>query len=187
MNFRVLDAGDTALTIEFGERIDRRLLAAVAAADDALTRARVSGELAGIVETVPTFRSLMRASMILCSLSAGRNRRPAIRAAIGSQGLHGELTGGAASGNCRSATATRSSACGPDLERLAEACTKLSPDEVIGLHSSATQCSIVYMLGFLPGFPVHGRPAAGARTCRDATNPRLRVPAGQPSPSAMPA
>lgn len=31
MSFRILDLGDTALTIEFGDGVDRQLLAAVAA------------------------------------------------------------------------------------------------------------------------------------------------------------
>ena len=39
MGFRILNAGDTALTIEFGDRVERRLLAAVTALDAALARA----------------------------------------------------------------------------------------------------------------------------------------------------
>ena len=58
MTLRILDAGDTALTIEFGDGVDRRLLAAVAALDAALAQAVEDGRLPGIVETVPTFRSL---------------------------------------------------------------------------------------------------------------------------------
>jgi KipI family sensor histidine kinase inhibitor len=65
-------------------------------------------------------------------------------------------------------------ACGPDLERLAEACG-LTPAEVIRLHSSATY--EVYMLGFLPGFPFMGDlPEVLAR--RGAASRGLRVPAG---------
>jgi allophanate hydrolase subunit 1 len=58
MTLRILDAGDTALTIEFGDGVDRRLLAAVAALDAVLAQAVEDGRLPGIVETVPTFRSL---------------------------------------------------------------------------------------------------------------------------------
>jgi inhibitor of KinA len=170
MNFRVLEAGDTALTIEFGERIDRRLLAAVAAADDALTRARVSGELAGIVETVPTFRSL---SVIYDPLLTSRAEiEPAIRAAIGSPATR--RPPGGRRWQLPVCYGDQISACGPDLERLAEACG-LSPAEVIGLHSSATQ--EVYMLGFLPGFAFMGDlPEVLAQPRRN--EPRLRVPAG---------
>ena len=58
MTLRILDTGDTALTIEFGDGVDRRLLAAVAALDAVLAQAVEDGRLPGIVETVPTFRSL---------------------------------------------------------------------------------------------------------------------------------
>src|SRR5258707_12926708 len=55
MKVRFLAAGDRALVVEFGERIDRALSAEVLRLHASL---RSSG-LAGVVETVPTFRSLM--------------------------------------------------------------------------------------------------------------------------------
>ena len=58
MSFRVLDAGDAALTIEFGSVIDPALLAAVNALDAAIQRLQGAGELPGVIETMPTFRSL---------------------------------------------------------------------------------------------------------------------------------
>jgi inhibitor of KinA len=53
--YKVLPAGDTALVVEFGEHIDRQLSTWV------LTLARRLNDIGldGIVETVPTFRSLM--------------------------------------------------------------------------------------------------------------------------------
>lgn len=54
---RILDAGDAALTIEFGSVIDPALLAAVNALDAAIARARRAGALPGVIETMPTFRS----------------------------------------------------------------------------------------------------------------------------------
>jgi allophanate hydrolase subunit 1 len=54
-DYRVLPAGDTAIVVEFGETIDRRVSAAVLALAQRLSRARLDG----VVETVPTFRSLM--------------------------------------------------------------------------------------------------------------------------------
>src|SRR5260370_34572533 len=53
--YKVLTAGDTALVIEFGEGVDRRLSAAVLALARRLNEVRLDG----VVETVPTFRSLM--------------------------------------------------------------------------------------------------------------------------------
>src|SRR5215510_4206078 len=55
VNYRALTAGDTAVVVEFGENIDRRVNAMVLALDERLSGARVEG----ILETVPTFRSLM--------------------------------------------------------------------------------------------------------------------------------
>src|SRR5580704_3872945 len=55
LEYKVLSAGDTALVVEFGDRIDRELSAAVLA----LAQGLEAEHIAGIVETVPTFRSLM--------------------------------------------------------------------------------------------------------------------------------
>src|ERR1051325_1758617 len=54
-DYRLLPAGDTAVVVELGDTIDRRVSALV------LELARRMDELGGegIVETVPTFRSLM--------------------------------------------------------------------------------------------------------------------------------
>ena len=52
---RFLAAGDTALVVEFGDRVDQRLSGLVLALAQRLERPRVPG----VVELVPTFRSLM--------------------------------------------------------------------------------------------------------------------------------
>lgn len=51
---RLLLAGDTALTVELGDTVDPAINARVIALD----RALVDAGLAGLVETVPTYRSL---------------------------------------------------------------------------------------------------------------------------------
>jgi inhibitor of KinA len=170
MNFRILDAGDTALTIELGDRLDRRLLAAVTAVDEALARAIAGGDLPGIVETVPTFRSL---TVIYDPLLTSRAEiEPGIRAAIAAavevSVRRGRLWQLPVCYGDQIAT------CGPDLEALAEACD-LTPAEVVRLHSTGTY--EVYMLGFLPGFPFMGDlPEVLSRPRR--SEPRTRVPAG---------
>ena len=58
MSYRILDAGDAALTIEFGSVIDPALLAAVNALDTAVLQLQQDGGLPGVIETMPTFRSL---------------------------------------------------------------------------------------------------------------------------------
>ena len=72
LDYRVLPAGDTALVIEFGDRIDRALSTLVLSLSQALDAERIEG----IVETVPTFRSLM--------VRYSRSCLPASRLSLGS-------------------------------------------------------------------------------------------------------
>jgi KipI family sensor histidine kinase inhibitor len=65
-------------------------------------------------------------------------------------------------------------AAGPDLAALAEA-GGLSEAAAVAAHAGVEY--VVYMLGFLPGFPFMGDVAAPLRQPRRA-EPRLRVPAG---------
>ncbi len=55
---RLLPLGDTAWTVEFGDRIDPGLHGKVLGLVDALAEAGGRGDLVGIVDVVPTFRSL---------------------------------------------------------------------------------------------------------------------------------
>jgi KipI family sensor histidine kinase inhibitor len=52
---RILPSGDAALTVEFGDRIDASINCRVLALDRAVAGARI----AGVSETVPTYRSLL--------------------------------------------------------------------------------------------------------------------------------
>ena len=52
---RFLPGGDTALVVEFGDRVDRRLSGLVLA----LARRLEDAAIPGVVEAVPTFRSLL--------------------------------------------------------------------------------------------------------------------------------
>ncbi len=53
-DYRLLDSGERALIVEFGDRVDAAINARVLALDGALAKAAP----AGIIETVPTYRSL---------------------------------------------------------------------------------------------------------------------------------
>ena len=167
MSPRLLDAGDAAFTVEFGDSIDPALLAAVQALDAAITRQQAAGGLPGLIETMPTFRSL---TVFFDPLLTGRRAlidalQPLFDAAEHAPppaGRHWRLP------VCYEGEA------GPDLPDIARA-IGAGVDEVVALHSG-TEVS-VYMLGFLPGFPFMGDLPERLRLPR-RTQPRVRVPAG---------
>lgn len=167
MNVRILDVGDTALTVEFGKLISPALLAAVNALDTAIGREAGHPELAGIIETVPTFRSL---TIIYDPL---RTSRHVLEAALG------RLLDEAEHAPPREGRHWRLPVCyggeaGPDLEHVAAA-SGMRAAEVSALHAETDYS--VYMLGFLPGFPFMGDLPSPLHLPR-RTEPRVRVPAG---------
>ena len=162
MKVRFLAAGDRALVIEFGDRIDRTLSEEVLRLDAGL---RSSG-LAGVVETVPSFRSLMMHYDPLVTTSA------ALEHAISS--LLDREPGSRSTGTLWRVPVCYDGELAPDLAEVARL-TGLSPGEVVALHSGTSYH--VYMLGFLPGFPYMGDLPARLSLPRRA-DPRVRVPAG---------
>ena len=162
MNVRFLSAGDRALVVEFGDRIDRALNAEVLRLDTSLR----SSELAGVVETVPTFRSLMVHYDPLVTTRANLER------AIAS--LLDRKPGSRSTGTLWRVPVCYDGEFAPDLAEVAHL-TGLSPGEVVALHSGTRYH--VYMLGFLPGFPYMGDLPARLALPRRA-DPRVRVPAG---------
>jgi KipI family sensor histidine kinase inhibitor len=160
--YRLWPAGDTALVVEFGSRIDRRLSAQV------LALARRLGELRleGIIEIVPTFRSLMvHYDPLVLSAAALRTHIDAMIAGMRvaeSCGRHWSLP------------VCYDISLAPDLNEVA-ARTGLSNDEIIERHSGVTY--YVYMLGFLPGMAYLGDVPPELALPRRAT-PRLKIPAG---------
>lgn len=167
MSARLLDAGDGAVTIEFGSTIAPELVARVAALEHTLDAARARGELAGVIETVPTFRSL---TVIYDPLVTGRATLDPV--------LHSLLGHGPAA-PVQEPRHWRLPVCyggefGADLGDVAAACGR-SADEVVQLHAGTE--FTVYMLGFMPGFPFMGSlPEMLAMPRR--SEPRVRVPAG---------
>ncbi len=160
--YRVIPAGDTALVVEFGDRIDRGLNNKVLALAGRLDEAQVDG----IVETVPTFRSLTvhYEPMVVpfAALSA--------RIATLMQDLR---TGETASQSWR-LPACYDASVAPDLDDVA-ARTNLSPAQVIERHSAVAYH--VYMLGFLPGQAYMGDVAPELALPR-RESPRMKIPAG---------
>ncbi len=162
MTVRFLSAGDRALVVEFGDRVDRALSAEVLRLDAVIG----SDAIQGVVETVPTFRSLMIHYDPLVITRAELER--AIRSLLDHE------TGSPAAATLWHLPACYEGAFAPDLDEVARH-TGLTPAEVVALHSGTR--FHVYMLGFLPGFPYMGDLPDALALPRRA-DPRLRVPAG---------
>lgn len=166
---RFLAAGDAVLTIELGDAIGAELSERVTAFDAAIQAAAIEG----IVETVPTYRSLsvhydpavldaaaLRARIEALEIDPAAGRNPArlwhIPVAYGGD-------------------------YGMDLEHIAER-HGLTPERVVELHSRGRYR--VYMIGFAPGFSYLGGLDERLHTPR-RTEPRLRTPAGSVSIGGM--
>lgn len=155
--------GDTALTVELGDTIDPVLNARVRSLD-----ARLQADPPpGLVEAVPTFRSLLvlydpeRASFADMADAVSR-RMPALSEVpepCGRRHVFPARYGGED---------------GPDLAAVASRCG-LSEAEVIDLHTGRDH--VAFMLGFTPGFAYLGLTHEALDMPRLAT-PRLRIPAG---------
>ncbi len=167
MTIRVLDAGDAAFTIEFGDAIEPRLLAAVNALDAAIAARQTAGGLAGVIETMPTFRSL---TLFFDPLATSRAELLAELQPLLAAAEHAAPPAGR---RWRLPVCYEGEAA-PDLADTAHAIGR-SADEVVALHSGTEY--LVYMLGFLPGFPFMGDLPEALRLPRRA-EPRVRVPPG---------
>jgi len=159
---RFLPSGDTALVVEFSDTIDRHVSVLVLA----LAQRIDDAALDGVIETVPTFRSLM------VHYDPLRLPHAQLKARL-AQLVEG-LSASDAAGRLWHIPACYDPSLGPDLSDVAER-TGLSVADVIAMHSAETYH--VYMVGFLPGFPYMGDlPAKLALPRRE--NPRIKVPRG---------
>jgi inhibitor of KinA len=131
-----LDAGEAALVVEFGRSIEPAIHDRVLALDAALTQRA----LPGVVELVPTIRSLM---IHYDPLVIGR-------AAL-VEAVRGIQTNAAATKPAQRWTfpCCYDSQFGEDIGTIA-AQLGMTPERVVALHSGATFQA--YMYGFLPGF-----------------------------------
>lgn len=163
VDVRFLLTGDTALTVEFGNEISESINAQIRAFTIALERAK----LPGVVELVPTYRSLMihyDPGVVLYNQLAGQLKgvlkqldsieippSPVLEIPV--------LYGGE---------------MGPDLTFVAEHAKK-TEEEVIKIHTSTEY--LIYMLGFTPGFTYLGGMSDEIATPR-LEQPRVKIPAG---------
>ena len=159
---RFLSAGDRALVVEFGDRVDRKLSEDVLRLN-ATVRSRA---LEGVIETVPTFRSLM---IHFDPLVITRGRLE-----LSIEGLLGDDSGSQIDTRFWHIPVCYEGELAPDLVEVAQL-TGLTPSDVVAMHSGTIYH--VYMLGFLPGFPYLGDLPAELSLPRRA-DPRVRVPPG---------
>ena len=165
MSVRYLSCGDTAFTVEFGNEIspaiDGRVMGLHAATGDA----KVAGRLKGVVETVPTMRSLM-----VCYDPIETSRaelQPRIDALIA-----GGLSAGMKSRKVTIPCCYDDPEFAPDLEEIAER-TGRTPEQVIAGHVGSP--FKVYVLGFMPGLAYIAGLEQSLYLPR-RSQPRVRVP-----------
>ena len=163
---RFLPLGDGALSVELGETRDPATSARVLAFDWAVRAAMAAGRLAGVVETVPTFRTLTLHldPLVTTPDEVGGAIRDLVPAA-------GNMERG---GRAWRLPVCYEGDCAPDLAEVAER-PGLTPAEVVRRHTARPYD--IYMLGFLPGFGFMGDVEPILDLPRRA-EPRTRVPAG---------
>lgn len=159
---RFLPAGDTAFAVEFGERIDPAINALVHRTAALLATTPPQG----LVETVPSFRSL------LVHYDPLATNAETLQRLIGDLELDEATRTGP--GRIWRIPVRYGGAGGPDLAEVAAA-TGLNDAEVIALHAGTLYR--VYAQGFLPGFAYLGELPPALDLPRRAS-PRVRVPAG---------
>lgn len=159
--FRLM--GDRGLLLELGDEIGSEVNEKVRR----MTLAIQAESIEGIVEIVPTYRSLLILyNSLILSFVGLKKRLERIEKGLQQTPFpEPKLT---------QIPALYGGSYGPDLEEVAKY-HQISPEEVIQLHCSKPY--FIYMIGFMPGFPYMGELPEALITSRLKT-PRLSVPAG---------
>lgn len=168
--WQALYAGDCTLILEFGDTIDQQIVHKVNQLDKHIHAAISSGVITGILETIPTFRSL-------AVIYEPETISPqALLGAIETLNVNTENTIVESSQQERHwlLPVLYGTHRGPDIDSVAQL-TGLSIDQIIDSHTDNDYSA--YMLGFQPGYAFLGDTPAELHLPRRA-EPRLRVPAG---------
>jgi KipI family sensor histidine kinase inhibitor len=160
---RFLPAGDAVLVAEFGDGIDLVVNTRV----HRVARALGAAGLPGIIETVPTYRSLA------VSFDPRTVSVDDVRVAILEADASAD-TAFASPPRVIEIPVVYGGAGGPDLPAVAAHCG-LSESDVIAIHAAGEYR--VFMMGFTPGFPYLGGMSPRIATPRLPT-PRTVVPGG---------
>jgi len=155
--------GDRGLILEFGDEINLEINQRVRRMAIAIQAEAIQG----IIETVPTYRSLLIIyHPLMISIDFLKKRLEKIEEDLQETPLpEPKLT---------KIPVAYGGVYGPDLEFVAQY-HGISSEEVIRLHCSKPYW--IYMIGFMPGYPYMGELPEGLNTPRLKT-PRLSVPKG---------
>jgi len=160
---KFLPGGDKALFVEFGDAIDPAINLRV----KRLMQAIAGEKPEGIIEAVPTYRSLLvYFDPLRISLSALKDKLYHL-----AQPQAEDTT---VKPRVIEIPTIYGGEFGPDLEFVAEH-NHLSADEVIKIHAGRPY--LIYMIGFLPGFPYLGGMSSQIAAPRLDT-PRAKIPKG---------
>jgi len=161
---RYVSFGDQALIVEFGNTISPVVNRKVHVFHDMVSNAK----LPGVCECIPTYRSLLIAydptkisyeKLVSKVKRLEKKSKAGIPERKGRKALVPVVYGGD---------------FGPDITRLAQR-HNLNESDVIRIHSEREY--LVYMIGFIAGFPYLGELADEIATPR-LESPRIRVPEG---------
>ena len=160
---RYLVSGDSAVCVEFGNEISPEINRKIRAFKIALEKEQIEG----IVETVPTYRSLLVVyEPETVSFGELTKRFGEVMKHIGSVQIPPPTV--------VESPVLYGGEMGPDLEFVAEH-NHMTPDEVIRLHTSEEY--LIYMLGFIAGFPYLGGMNKKIATPR-LKSPRVKIEGG---------
>ena len=158
-----LTAGDRALVVEYGDTIDQ----ATNRRARTLAAALLSQPVDGLLEVVPTYRS------VLIHYDPLRLPKPALeRVVLDVERYLADVALPAP--RVIEVPVVYGGQYGPDLQDVA-ALSGLPPDEVVAIHCG--QDYLVYMMGFMAGFPYLGGLSPRISVPRLAS-PRTKVPTG---------
>ena len=161
---RFLPTGDTSVCVEFGNEINQKINSEIRAFNILLNEEKIKG----VVETVPTYRSIMvhydpgviSNKQLVARLKALTGKMDKVEIPPSEVLEIPVLYGG--------------EEMGPDMAFVAEH-AGISEAEVIKLHTEPEY--LIYMLGFTPGFTYLGGLNDKIETPRLKT-PRVKIPAG---------
>jgi KipI family sensor histidine kinase inhibitor len=155
--------GDRGLLLEFGDEISPEVNEKVRRMALAIQEEGTEG----IIETVPTYRSLLIIyNPLILSIEELKDRLGGIEEGLQKAPFpEPKLT---------RIPVIYGGPYGPDLDDVARY-HRITPEEVVRLHCSKPY--LIYMIGFMPGFPYMGELPEELVTPRLKT-PRLSVPAG---------